>query len=174
MPPRKPRLRKKRADKCGDIQTEVYVTPSGQGIIKRLPNGLFAPGTKSHSPITHANARDYQARQQAKYKLAALRAVNDAVAQADIPIPADVSVGEAGWYGINYHAASQLVQADNPRGIADLMRVLGSTTGIHDRDDKPAVGDVTIGSDVRALIADIADIARAQAAAAGKENSADD
>jgi hypothetical protein len=144
------------------VITETYDTPTGQAIIKRLPTGRFAPGTVSPAPITHDNARSMIAARQAKYQLAALRAVNDAIAQADIPIPLDVPAAEAGWYGINYHAASQLVQSDNLRGIADLMRVLGSATGIHDKDTaKQADGDVTVGADVRRLIADIADIVRA-------------
>ena len=129
------------------------------GIIIRDKNGHFMPGTKTHAPITHDNARTMLELRRDKSKAAALRAVNNAAITADIVIPDEIDVRDVGWYAMNNHAASILFMSDKANGIPELMRMLGTNTG-HIEKTQDAPGDVTVSAEVRALIADIADIVR--------------
>ena len=140
-------------------QPRIEILENGAQIV-RSNTGRFLPGTTSPKPITHENARDYHELRREKSKQAALLALNNAAITADIVIPDEIDVHDVGWYAMNNHAASILFMADKANGIPELMRTLGQNTGHIDKNQDAAAGDVTVSAEVRALIADIADIVR--------------
>ncbi len=142
------------------IEQPYMITPIENGLLVRDSNGKFIKGTKSPGQITSDNANEYHRMRKEKSKAAALLAVNNAAITADIVIPDEIEAHDVGWYAINNHAASILFMSDKANGIPELMRTLGQNTGHIDKNQDAAAGDMTVSAEVRALIADIADIVR--------------
>jgi hypothetical protein len=145
-------------------QAEEYILPSGeQAVIIRGKDGKFLPGTKGHV-ITQENAREHHDLYRKKNQMVALRAINDAAIQSGAIIPPDLPAQDTAWYAINQHAATVLFMSDKASGVSDLVTTLGRTTGIMETDKTRTDNDgsITIDANVRDMLADLADIARAK------------
>ena len=135
----------------------------GAGVIVRAANGKFLPGTRSHAPITHENARTLaHARHDAARERFAAGMTRSAVERGRIPVagarPLDA------WEDVGYHTTGVLFDADTPRAMSDLGRFIGQSAGMlaaertaqHDGDNV----SVTVSAPADMVMAILAELAR--------------
>ena len=136
-------------------RVELVDVDGKQGVIVRAPNGKFLPGTRSHSPITRENARE---RRAARYEAARERfaAGMTAAAIARGRIPASGAPLDA-WASTGEHVTGVLLDADTPRAMSDLARVVGQFSGMVPATDRVAAASDN-GDSVTATITAPADV----------------
>jgi hypothetical protein len=121
---------------------EQYSKDGKTGVIVRAANGNFLPGTKTHEPISHANARAMNSRRYQLQREAFAAGVVQAIQDTGL-LPRAGDKDAAAWQVIANKATTVLLDTDNARNIADLMQPIGRNAGWlqqdKDRDD-PASG----------------------------------
>jgi len=137
-------------------RVELVDVDGKQGVIVRAPNGKFLPGTRSHSPITHENARE---RRAARYEAARERfaAGMTAAAIARGRIPASGAPLDA-WESTGEHVTGVVLDADTPRAMSDLARVVAQFSGMVPATDRGAAAASDNGDSVTATITAPADV----------------
>ena len=137
-------------------RVELVDVDGKQGVIVRAPNGRFLPGTRSHNPITHENARE---RRAARYEAARERfaAGMTAAAIARGRIPASGAPLDA-WESTGEHITGVLLDADTPRAMSDLTRVVAQFSGMVPAADRSAAGGDSGSGSVTATISAPADV----------------
>ena len=129
----------------------------GKAIMIRGKNGKFLPGSKPISTIhTSDEGKQLVKRRHQKAQEIALQAMNNVANQANIIIPEEIPVDYVGWYAINNDITTSLFVNDNLRNKVEAAKFLGSNTGMIQKQDTEQSGDITISSDMRQLLHDIA------------------
>lgn len=133
------------ADIPQDVTVEQYSKDGKTGVIVRAANGNFLPGTKTHAPISHANARAFNARRYDKQRAAFAAGVTKAIQDTGLLPPSDDHAASA-WGVIAERATTVLLDTDTARGFADLMTPIGRNAGWiqQDRDREDSTGGVRL------------------------------
>ena len=120
--------------------------------------GLFKKGNTAGGFITSENQHEYVAIREFKSKQTAILALEDAAKANRMDLRKDVS--EYGWYAVLYHVASLILTAKDPKGLAELVKLLGNATGNLGREQSESDGSTTISKDVKDFIGNLADVVR--------------
>jgi len=130
---------------------------NGKSVMLRGKDGKWLPGSKPLSTVkTTEDARRLQGIRRDQAREIALRAVNTVSKQSNINIPEDINPDMVGWYAINEDITTSLFTQENLRNKVEAAKFLGSNTGMIQKEDNTQPGDITISSDMRQLLHDIA------------------
>ena len=123
---------------------QEYTTPDGaKGVIVRDANGHFLPGTRTHAPITHANARTLAIDRHTRAKEAAAAGIADALVERGITPQTDVE----GWRYMTKHLAGTMLDSNSLRGMPETYRALGASADMVSQDrDTQDVGGNTVNN----------------------------
>jgi len=130
-------------------------------VVNHKPGGGFAKGNKLGNRITSAQVPEMTRMRMEKARRTAVLAMEDAADELEINIRDDVS--EYGWYAVLNHIAKLILTSKDPKGLAELIKILGQASGnLGQVQREQSSGDTVITSDVRQFIGNLADIVRAK------------
>lgn len=123
--------------------------------------GLFKKGNKASVLRNNPElAREIAASRLLRSRQTAVQALEDAAMFSAPNLRKDVE--EYGWYAVLYHITNLILTAKDPKGLAELIKLLGTATGNIGREQSESDGEVRVSKAVTEFIGNLADVVRAK------------